>query len=453
MRKTALAALALSLLTLAACGGPDAGRPGGDAAGSQAPAASEADIEKALQTETTLTFWSWVPNIDKTVALFERKYPKVKINLVNAGQSADEYTKLQSAIKAGSGAPDVAQIEYFALPQFALSNAVVDLNRYGAANWKGLFTESAWAQVTVNDGVYGVPQDTGPMAMFYRKDVFDRLGLKPPATWDEFVAAAKRIKQDDPGGFITNVDPGDAGGVDSLIWQAGGRPFAIENATTVRVNLADEGTKRWADLWSGLVRDELVDPAAGWNDAWWQGMASGKYALWLAGAWAPGAIESTIPQTKGKWRAAPMPQWDANSPVNAENGGSSVAVLAQSENTLAAVGFAKWLNSDPEAVRSLNVNSGLFPATKELLDSAEFRDAKLEFFGGQQANKIFAEASAQVGPGWQYLPFQVYANSVFKDTVGQAIAGGGDLAGGLSTWQEQITTYGRQQGFTLAAGS
>ena len=41
--------------------------------------------------------------------------------LVNAGTGNDEYTKLQNAIKAGSGAPDVAQIEYYALPQFALS--------------------------------------------------------------------------------------------------------------------------------------------------------------------------------------------------------------------------------------------------------------------------------------------------------------------------------------------
>ncbi|MEV5414231.1 sugar ABC transporter substrate-binding protein [Thermopolyspora sp. NPDC052614] len=452
MRKPALAAVALSLLALTACGQPSPAEPGG-AAPSQAATVTDADIEKALETDTTLTFWSWVPNVDKTIALFQQKYPKVKINLVNAGQSADEYAKLQSAIKAGSGAPDVAQIEYFALPQFALSKAVVDLNQYGAASWKDLFTDSAWAQVTVNNGVYGVPQDTGPMAMFYRKDVLDKLGLKPPATWEEFAAAAKKIKEDDPGNFITSVDPGDAGGVDSLIWQAGGRPFAIENATTVRVNLQDEGTKRWAELWSGLVRDKLVDPAPGWNDAWWQGMASGKYALWMAGAWAPGAIESTIPQTQGKWRAAPMPQWDASAPVNAENGGSSVAVLAQSKNALAAVGFAKWLNSDPDAVRSLNTASGLFPATKELLNSPDFLDAKLPLLGDQQANKIFAEGSAQVGKGWQYLPFQVYANSVFKDTVGQAIAGNGDIAGGLSSWQQQITTYGGQQGFTLAAGS
>jgi multiple sugar transport system substrate-binding protein len=444
-RATAIAALSLSLLALAACGESSTST-------SQAPAAQAgaADIEKALQTDTTLTFWSWVPNIDKTVALFQQKYPKVKINLVNAGQSAAQYTKLQSAVKAGSGAPDVAQIEYFALPQFALSKAVVDLNAYGAAETKDKFTASAWDQVSVNGGVYAVPQDTGPMTMIYRKDVFDRLGLEPPKTWDEFTAVAEKVKKDNPENFVTSIDPGDAGGVDSLVWQAGGKPFAIENATTTRINLQDEGTKRWAALWTKLAQDKLVDPAAGWNDAWWQGMASGKYALWMAGAWAPGTIESTIPQTKGKWRAAPMPQWDAASPTNAENGGSGVSVLAQSKNPLAAVGFARWLNSDPEAIRSLNTASGLFPATKELLDSPEFLDVKIPFLGDQQANKVFAEGSSQVATGWQYLPFQVYANSVFKDSVGQSIAGAADINSGLTTWQQQITTYAQQQGFTVS---
>ncbi|MFC6081952.1 ABC transporter substrate-binding protein [Sphaerisporangium aureirubrum] len=446
MRKSVIAALALCLLPLAGCGGS----PTPPAAEAPRPAAT--DVEQALATGATLTFWSWVPGIEKAVDLFRSKYPKVTVNLVNAGQSAAQYTKLQSAVKAGSGAPDVAQIEYFALPQFALSKAVVDLNPYGAASWKGLFTESAWAQVNVNGGVYGVPQDTGPMAMFYRKDLLDRAGVKPPATWDEFVTAAQKLKKANPSSFITTIDPGDAGGVDSLIWQAGGRPFAITGPSGVRVDLQDAGAKRWAALWTRLLKDELVDPAAGWNDAWWQGMSGGKYAMWLTGAWAPGAIESTIPQTKGRWRVAPMPRWDAGTPVNAENGGSSVAVLAQSENTLAAAGFAKWLNSDPEAVRMLNTASGLFPATGELLNSPEFTDAEMPFFDGQRANEILARGSAEVAAGWNYLPFQVYANSVIKDTVGQALAGRSDIAAGLSAWQQQITGYAKQQGFTVTTG-
>ena len=51
------------------------------------------------------------------------------MKLVNAGTGNDHYTKLQNAIKAGSGGPDVAQIEYQALPQFSLPGSLVDLTR------------------------------------------------------------------------------------------------------------------------------------------------------------------------------------------------------------------------------------------------------------------------------------------------------------------------------------
>ncbi|KAB8193079.1 extracellular solute-binding protein [Nonomuraea phyllanthi] len=445
------AAAALSL-SLASCGGGSGGGASDAAPAAAAPSASAA-VQDALTKPAELTFWTWVTGIEKTVARFEAKYPNIKVNVVNAGQSADQYTKLQTAIKAGSGAPDVAQVEYFALPQFALSKQVVNLADYGAGALKDKFAASAWAQVAINGGVYGIPQDTGPMAMFYRKDIFDKLKIEPPKTWAEFVEAAKKVKADNPDNFLTTVDPGDAGGVDSMIWQAGGTPFKTSGESNVSVSLAtDPGVKQWVSTWSTLLGEKLVDPQPGWTDEWWKGMGSGKYAVWLTGAWAPNGIVNSIPKTRGKWAVAPMPQYDAAQPMNAENGGSSVAVIPQSKNIPAAVAFAEWLNSDPEAVKSLNEEAGLFPATKALLDDPAFRDAPLDFFGGQKINQVLSDASAAVRPGWQYLPFQVYANSVFKDTVGQAIDGGGDLNAALKAWQDRITAFGTEQGFTLSSG-
>jgi multiple sugar transport system substrate-binding protein len=445
---TAGVAAALSL-ALAACGGG----AGGGATPPAPPPRATAAGQDARSQPAELTFWTWVTGIEKTVARFQAKYPNIKVNVVNAGQSADQYTKLQTAIKAGSGAPDVAQIEYFALPQFALAKQVVNLADHGAASLKDKFAPAAWGQVAINGGIYGIPQDTGPMAMFYRKDIFDKLKIKPPTTWAEFVDAAKKIKADNPDNFITTIDPGDAGGVDSLIWQAGGTPFKTSGESSVSVTLSsDPGAKQWVSTWSTLLGEKLVDPQPGWTDEWWKGMGSGKYATWLTGAWAPNGIINSIPKTKGKWAVAPMPQFDAAKPMNSENGGSSVAVIPQSKNIPAAVAFAEWLNSDPEAVKSLNSEAGLFPATKTLLDDPAFRDAPQDFFGGQKINQVLGDASAAVRPDWQYLPFQVYANSVFKDTVGQAIDGNGDLASALKSWQDRITAFGTEQGFTLTSG-
>ncbi|MDI2125850.1 ABC transporter substrate-binding protein [Yinghuangia seranimata] len=434
---TTAAALALSL---AACGGGSGGGSKDDG-----KKADPAAVQGALDKPAEITFWTWVPNIDKTVALFEKKHPNVKVHVTNVGQSKDQYTKLTTALKAGNGAPDVAQIEYFALPQFALTKSLVNLADYGAADLKDKFAASAWSQVNVAGGIYGVPQDTGPMAMFYRKDVLEKLGATPPKTWEEFTALAKKVHDADPNNYVTYVDPGDAGTSNSMVWDFGGKPYTVSGTTDVTVNLKDDaGAKAYANTWGPLIKDKLVDSTGSWNDEWWKSMAAGKYALWMAGAWAPAVLEKNIPQAKGQWAVAPMPGG-----VSAENGGSSVAVTTQAKNKEASVAFAEWLNSDPEAVKSLNSEVGLFPATKALLEDPGFRGADVPYFPGQKPNEVFADMSKAVRPEWQYLPFQVYANSVFKDTVGQALQPGGDLTGALGSWQDRIKSYGKEQGFTI----
>ncbi|MFC4564316.1 ABC transporter substrate-binding protein [Nocardiopsis mangrovi] len=434
-----VAAAAAVLLTLTACGGSGGGaEQSGD----------QSDIEAALQQETTLTFWSWAPEIGQAVELFEEEYPAITVEVVDSGQSAEQYTNLQNTIRAGSGGPDVAQIEYFALPQFALTESVVDLGDHGFGEYEDRFTASAWEQVRVGEGVYGVPQDTGPLALFYNADLLEEAGIEPPGTWADFAGAAERFQEENPDAFFTAIDPGDAGMVDSLMWQAGSRPFGVEGADTISLDLGDEGARRFSDTWTALLADGLVDPAPIWTEEWWRGMSTGRYATWIAGAWAPGAMATTMPDSAGDWRVAPLPAWEEGDPVTAENGGSSTAVMAQSENRLAAIGFAQWLNTDPEAARVLN-DTGLFPATTDLLADPGFLEAEHEFFGGQRINEVLVESSESVAPGWQYLPVQVYANSVFIDTAGQSITEAAPVADGLAAWQERIADYATEQGFTV----
>jgi len=47
------------------------------------------------------------PQAKDVVTAFKEQYPNVTVNLVNAGTANDEYTKLQNAVKADSGTPDV----------------------------------------------------------------------------------------------------------------------------------------------------------------------------------------------------------------------------------------------------------------------------------------------------------------------------------------------------------
>ncbi|MEV7694805.1 sugar ABC transporter substrate-binding protein [Microbacterium sp. NPDC089189] len=430
-----VAMTAIGGIALAACSS------GGTAAGS----GTADDLEAALEAGGEITYWSWTPSAEDQAAAFEAKYPNVKVNVVNAGTNTEEYTKLQNAIKAGSGAPDVVQIEYYAFPQFALTEGLLDLAPYGFGDLEGDYTASTWNSVDFDGKIYGLPQDSGPMALFYNKSVFDQYGLTVPTTWDEYIATAQQLTAADPTKKITN-DTGDAGFATSMIWQAGGQPFQADG-TDVTIDLADEGSQKWADTWNQLVEGDLLSDASSWSDEWFKGLGDGSIATLVIGAWMPGNLESSVPDASGDWRVAPMPTYDGT-PVSAENGGGGQAVTKQSQNPALAAAFLKWLNNDDESI-TIFAESGGFPSTTAQLESDEFLNAESEYFGGQKINEVLVQAAKDVQEGWQYLPFQVYANSIFGDTVGQSYANKTDLNEGLATWQEQLVQYGNDQGFTV----
>ena len=427
-------------LGLAACGGGG----GGGSTGSSGDASPE-DVAAALEEGGELTVWAWEPTLEDVVTSFEEEYPNVDVNLVNSGTGNDAYTALQNAIKAGKGVPDVAQIEYFALPQFSLADSLTDLTPYGAGELEDTYTPGPWNAVQAGEGIFGLPMDSGPMALFYNKAVFDRLGVAVPTTWDEYVEAGRALHAADPNVFITN-DTGDAGLTTSMIWQAGGQPFQVDG-TDVTIDLQDEGSMEYAETWNTLIDEGLLSEVTGWTDEWYQGLASGSIASLPIGAWMPANLESGVAAGAGQWAVAPMPQWEAGANANSENGGSSLTVPAASEQKALAYGFAQYANVE-EGVQ-IRLDGGAFPATRAELQDPAFLDKEFPYFGGQKVNQVLAEGATSVVEGWSYLPYQVYANSIFNDTVGQAYTGSGDLAAGLQTWQDALVDYGNEQGFTV----
>jgi multiple sugar transport system substrate-binding protein len=403
-------------------------------------------VDKALKKGGEITVWAWEPTLKKVVPAFEKKYPNVKVKLVNAGTANDEYTALQNAVKAGKGVPDVAQLEYYALPQFALSKSVADLTTYGAGDLDGTFTPGPWSSVKEGKKINALPMDSGPMALFYNKKVFDKYKLQVPKTWDEYVAAAEKLHKANPKAYITN-DTGDAGLTTSLIWQAGGKPYSVDG-TKVGVNLTgDDGTKTFSKTWQKLLDDKLVAPISSWSDEWYKGLGDGSIATLAIGAWMPANLESGVASAKGDWRVAPLPQWKAGDNASSENGGSSLSVTQASKKKALAYAFTKFATVDKGV--DIRVDGGAFPATTATLEDKSFLDKKPAYFGGQKINEVLADSAKNVVTGWKYLPFQVYANSVFNDTVGQAYNGKSTLEKGLKSWQDSSKKYGKDQGFTI----
>ncbi|MFK4070790.1 ABC transporter substrate-binding protein [Streptomyces sp. NPDC029674] len=439
-RQALLMGAALSVsLTAGACGSSDEG-------GSGAEPLSDADLKAALEAGGTLTVWTWNEPMKQVAKDFMAKYPKVKVDLVNAGTHIDEYTALQNAVKAGKGVPDIAMIEYYALPQFTLAKSLADLSELGADKLKSAFTPGPWNAVRAGtDGVYGLPMDSGPMALFYNKEVFDKHRIKVPETWEEYFAAAEKLHAADPKAYITN-DTGDAGFTTSMIWQAGGKPYTVDG-TAVGVDFADAGSRKFAAAWQRLIDDKLLAPVTSWSDEWYKGLGDGTIATLVIGAWMPSSLQSGVKAAAGKWRVAPMPQWASGDAKSAENGGSSLAITQASDKKALAYAFLKY--ATVEAGVQTRIDQGTFPATTEHLGSRAFRDKKVAYFGGQRINQVLAESAKQVVPGWSYLPYQVYANSVFNDTVGKAYVSGTTLRQGLKSWQDASVKYGKEQGFTV----
>ncbi|MEU6351337.1 extracellular solute-binding protein [Streptomyces sp. NPDC047072] len=440
---TATGAVSLGA-ALSACGG------GGGSDSPAAQPASQADIDKAMKTPTQLTFWTWVPNIQQEVALFEKKYPAIKVKIVNAGQGVTHYTKLRTALKAGTGAPDLAQIEYQAIPTFTITDSLLDLGPYGATALKDKFVAWTWGQVSGPKGeVWAVPQDTGPMGMLYRKDIFDRHGIQVPTTWDEFAAAARKLHKADPSVYLTNLAANEAAAWHGLLWQAGAKPYALSGKSDITIDVDDAVSQKLGRYWGGLAAEGVISTDPDFTDGWYAGFNKGKYATWLTAAWGPAFLSGSAKSTAGKWRAAPLPQWDAAKPSSGNWGGSTTAVVRSTKNPIAAAQFALFLNSDPASAKMFATQQSFFPATKALLTDPSFTGDRATFYGGQKVNELFASISDTVDPAFPWPPFLDQAATDWTETVGKSLADKADTVAALDAWQTRLTTYAKKQGFTV----
>jgi multiple sugar transport system substrate-binding protein len=404
-----------------------------------------------MNTETTLTFWTWVPDIEKEVKLFTTKYPKIKVNVTNVGQGGPHYQKLRSTIQSGQGAPDVAQVEFQFINSFTLGEGdLLDLTPYAPPTLKDSYPEWVWSQVFTNGGLWGIPQDTGPMGLLYREDLLQQAGLETPKTYDDFAAAAQTYHSKNPKNFLVNVAPNQAGQFVAFLWQAGVRPFSFDGQQTVKVDLASEQAKTVAKYWGDLVTSGAASNDTDFTDSWYQGLANGKYATLLIAAWGPVFLQGTAGKTSGKWRAADLPQWDAGTVVSSNWGGSTDAVLKLSKNQIAASQLALFINTDKKSALTMANEQFLFPALNEILTDPSFLNQEFKFYGGQKVNEKFAQISETVGTDFQWLPFMDFVYTNYPETLGKAFADKTDAVAGLQAWQDACAKFAKDQGFTVS---
>lgn len=220
-------------------------------------------VPAAASGETVqLTYWAWLKDLQKVCDVWNKTHPKIQVsaNWIPGGNSGG-YQKMYSALAAGGG-PDIGQVELRQIPEFMLANGLVDLARYGAKDFQSKYDEAAWAQVSFVDGIYGIPQDTGPMGFYYQTALLEQAGGEPPTTWDEWRDLADKVRSTGKQNYLEVFPVADASPFAAYAQQAGARWFKVDGDEWV-VDMTDDKTLMVADFFDGVIDDKLVDTSAG----------------------------------------------------------------------------------------------------------------------------------------------------------------------------------------------
>jgi multiple sugar transport system substrate-binding protein len=393
-----------------------------------------------------LTFWTWATNVEKVVDKWNASHPDVHVTVSRQSQGDELVTKVLTAAKTGN-APDLFQAEYQALPTFVSNDVTADLAGYtGSA--KDAFAAGVWRQVTLGtSGVYAIPQDSGPMMLYYRADLFQQYGLAVPATWDEFARTARELRTKTTSSYLTTFSGNDPGWFAGLAQQAGGEWWRIDGDTWT-VGIDDQPTRKVADYWGGLVAEGAVDSKPMYTPEWNKALGDGTLLAWPSAIWAPGVLANVAESTKGKWAMAPLPQWSSGEAKTGNWGGSSTAVAASSEHVREAAEFAIWLNTDPAATAGLITEGALYPAAGDAQSGPALADPPA-FMPEQKDFYAEAKTIADHAVGWTWGPNVNVTYQAYKDAFGKAITTRTPFSAAVAEMQKSTVDDMRKTGFTV----
>jgi cellobiose transport system substrate-binding protein len=346
---------------------------------------------------------------------YMKLHPGVTIK-ENVTTRTDVYwPKTLTRLQAGSGTDDIQAIEVGNITEAVQTQAdkFVDL---GKEVDKSQWLDWKNAQATTKDGkLIGLGTDVGPMAICYRKDLFEKAGLETDRTklaaqwkgdWNKYVDLGKQYMKKAPNGTKY-----------------------VDSASSV-YNAALGGEKeRYYDKDGSVIWDKSTGVKKSWNAAmevatsnmsaklkqfdkpWQQGFANGTFATVACPAWMLGYIqEKSGDSGKGKWDVAAAP-------TAANWGGSFIGVPTASKHQKEAIALAKWLTA-PAQQAKVFAKQASFPSTPSAYDGLKPQAATTTFFSGAPLTQIFSDSA-------KTIPVQVFG--VKDQPIGTAITDTGIL--------------------------
>jgi arabinosaccharide transport system substrate-binding protein len=333
------------------------------------------------QTPTDLSLWVFVDRhgafLVKQAERWNAANPDRPITVT---PSVIDYTQMHdnllAAFLAGSGAPDLVDIEIGKFARFVKTEDnvhLLDLTDVVAPYLPDLVA-SRMAPYQAYGKQLGIDYHLGAYLMYYNKPLLDQAGIDADSikTWDDYVAAGKAFKEKFPDKAWTAVESRSVFSAYGLMYTNGGHVYDADGNLVLNSAENAQALQFMSDLVN--VDKIAIEATAGdINSAEFQAeFPNGNIAsIWMP-QWYMTRFPDNMPSMCGSMIVRPMPLWKEGGFTTTMGGGTGTAVTDQTpeaEQALAKefLAFAKLTN---EAQNTLWNDLGFDPYRNDVYDEA-----------------------------------------------------------------------------------
>ncbi len=263
----------------------------------------------------------------------------IKVN-VSETPYGEAHQKQLLSYQQKAGAYDVAQFDNSFLMPFCQAQAMAPLDGYlGDSSEYDIadFSQSQQDYGKCNGETLGLTLSTEPMIQWYRTDIYEKLGLTPAKTWDEYYNNAKKVQAAGYGGQIIGFGPNVSWWWMTMVWSFGGNLYDDALNPTVNSKEAIAATDFLKKLMtvspkgaSTANSDEVTSKFLGENIG----------AMINYSGYYGSVLDKSINKNEGKIGTAPMPKGSADITHLA---GWNIGIPKDAKNPTAAWKFLEYV--------------------------------------------------------------------------------------------------------------
>lgn len=355
-----------------------------------------------------ITVWSWnvaAAALQAVVPAFNKEYPNVKVTVQDLGNQPVYDRGLAGCAAGGVDMPDVYSVENHESEVFwnRFPDCFSDLKAMSPDEGALLakFPEFKLTELTVGDKVYAMPWDSGPVVVFYRRDLYEAAGVDPASivTWDDFIEAGKKVLAKAGGNTKFVSTNGDTSWFRMLANQAGCAYFDDKGE---QITISQPGCVQALE-----TIKKIYDAGLFMNGNWDETLTAIKgnaLASAVYGGWYEGSIRGNAPDQSGKWGVFKLPAFEKGGNQTANIGGSALAIPSSSKNPQAALAFVNFALGRPDSQITQLKASGLVPTLPAAIDDPFVKEDQ-PYWGGQKVWEVVLSTLPDIKParGTQYF--------------------------------------------------